>query len=63
MIYSQKEKKRRRRFHIGLILIVSAMLICIAVLVGAYFVIRAQVNAELGISCEAVINLLPYDIL
>ena len=60
MIYSQKEKKRRRRFRIGLALILSAMLVCIGILVGAYFMTRAQVNEELGITEQAVTTLLPY---
>ena len=60
MLLPRQRKKRRRRFRIGLALILSAMLVCIGILVGAYFITRAQVNEELGITEQAVTTLLPY---
>ena len=60
MIRSQKERKRRKRFFTIISLILIAILICIGVLVGAYFMTKKQVNEELGITDAAVTVLLPF---
>lgn len=48
MIYSIKEKQRRKKFYLIITALITAILICLGVLVGAYFYIRENISSQKG---------------